>query len=50
MKDFLDRLCALTFPPFDNACIEVDGETCYVDIEIRPESDESGPDGLLSSY
>jgi len=52
VKDFLDRLRALTFPPFDNARIEVDSETYYVDVEIRPESDESGEqsEGLLSSY
>jgi len=50
VKDFLDRLRALTFPLFDNARIEVDGETYYVDVEIRPESDDSEPDGLLSSY
>lgn len=52
VKDFLDRLRALTFPPFDNAHIEVDGETYYVDIEIRNESDDSGAqsEGLLSSY
>ncbi len=34
VKDFLDRLRALTFPPYDNAKIEVDGETYYVEIEI----------------
>ena len=33
--DFLDRLRALTFPPFDNARIEVDGRAYYVDVEIR---------------
>lgn len=34
--DFLDRLRALTFPPFDNARIEVDDREYYVDVEIRP--------------
>lgn len=34
VKDFLDRLRALTFPPYDNANIEVDGETYYVEIDI----------------
>jgi methionyl-tRNA formyltransferase len=34
VKDFLDRLRALTFPPYDNAKIEVDGETYYVEINI----------------
>lgn len=36
-KEFLDRLRALTFPPYDNARIEVDGETYYIDVEIRRE-------------
>ncbi|SDF04356.1 methionyl-tRNA formyltransferase [Halorubrum xinjiangense] len=36
-KKFLDRLRALTFPPYDNAKIEVDGETYYIDVEIRRE-------------
>lgn len=49
--DFLDRLRALTFPPFDNARIEVDGETYYVDVEIREAGEgEEKTDGLLSSY
>ena len=34
VKDFLDRLRALTFPPYDNAKIEVDGETYYVEVDI----------------
>lgn len=34
IKAFLDRLRALTFPPYDNAEIEVDGETYYVEIDI----------------
>jgi methionyl-tRNA formyltransferase len=52
VKDFLNRLRALTFPPFNNARIAVDGETYYVDIEIRKEGDDSGEqaEGLLSSY
>jgi len=52
VKEFLDRLRALTFPPFDNATIEVDGQAYYVDIEIRPVSDEPDEksEGLLSSY
>lgn len=36
-KEFLDRLRALTFPPYDNAEIEVNGETYYIDVEIRRE-------------
>jgi methionyl-tRNA formyltransferase len=34
-KEFLDRLRALTFPPYHNARIEVDGETYYIDIDVR---------------
>jgi methionyl-tRNA formyltransferase len=51
-KELLDVLRALTFPPFDNAYLELDGERYYVDVEIRAES-ESGdddPDAFLSSY
>jgi methionyl-tRNA formyltransferase len=52
VEEFLDRLRALTFPPFDNARLEVDGETYYVDVEIREASEEAEEttDGLLSSY
>lgn len=42
VKDFLDRLRALTFPPYDNAEIEVDGDTYDVDIDIRKRSHDSG--------
>ena len=50
--DLLDRLRALTFPPFDNARIEVDGKEYYVDVSIRPagESGEAETYGTLSSY
>jgi len=34
VKSFLDRLRALTFPPYDNARIDVDGETYYITIDI----------------
>ncbi|WP_336024888.1 formyltransferase family protein [Halobellus salinisoli] len=36
-REFLDRLRALTFPPHDNARIEIDDETYYIDIDIRRE-------------
>jgi methionyl-tRNA formyltransferase len=51
-KDLLDRLRALTFPPFDNAYLEIDGDRYYIDIEIRKETEESGDrtTGTLSSY
>lgn len=53
VKDFLNRLRALTFPPFDNAYIELDGTRYYVDVSITPESatgDDDDPDGMLSAY
>ena len=52
VKKLLDRLRALTFPPFDNAYLDIDGDRYYVDIEIRKAADESETknDGLLSSY
>lgn len=37
VKEFLDRLRALTFPPYDNAKIEVKDETYYIDIDVRRE-------------
>ncbi|WP_142858403.1 methionyl-tRNA formyltransferase [Salinigranum halophilum] len=52
--DFLNRLRALTFPPFDNARIEINGEQYYVDIDIRTAADgeDEAEDtyGTLSSY
>lgn len=35
VKDFLNRLRALTFPPYENAEIEVDGEKYYVEVKIE---------------
>jgi methionyl-tRNA formyltransferase len=34
--NLLDRLRALTFPPFKNAFFDVDGERYYVDVSITP--------------
>jgi methionyl-tRNA formyltransferase len=51
VRDLLDRLRALTFPPFDNARIEVDGETYYVEVAITHEDDADAEDrGRLSQY
>jgi methionyl-tRNA formyltransferase len=52
VKELLNCLRALTFPPFDNAFVEVDGEKYYVDVEIRHEDEERDeePEGYLSSY
>ena len=51
-KDLLDVLRALTFPPFDNAHLEVDGETFYVEVDVTPESETADDPGFgaLSSY
>jgi len=37
VKDFLDRLRALTFPPYDNAKLDIDGETYHIEINIQKE-------------
>lgn len=52
VKELLDRLRALTFPPFANAHLEVDGERYYVNVDITHEDDiEPDPQsGLLESY
>lgn len=51
IREFLDRLRALTFPPFDNAKVEIEGRTYYIDVDIRSESRDDEPeDSLLSSY
>lgn len=53
-KDLLNRLRALTFPPFDNAYIEIDGDRYYIDIELRKEgegdSNKELSEGMISSY
>jgi methionyl-tRNA formyltransferase len=52
IKTLLDRLRALTFPPFNNAYLTIDDEQYYVDVEIRKaaEEDDEKTDGMLSSY
>jgi methionyl-tRNA formyltransferase len=51
IKEFLDRLRGLTFPPFNNVKIEVSGETYYIDVKIKPDDGtDPGVDGMLSSY
>jgi len=35
VRELLDRLRALTFPPHDNARIEVDGETYHVEVRVE---------------
>lgn len=36
VKTLLDRLRALTFPPYDNAYVDIDGERYYVEVDITP--------------
>ena len=40
VKELLNRLRALTFPPFDNAYLEVDGQKYYVEVNIKREDAE----------
>lgn len=51
-KELIDVLRALTFPPFDNAFLEVDGERYYVEVEVTPADEAADVDrvGTLSSY
>jgi methionyl-tRNA formyltransferase len=52
IKTLLNRLRALTFPPFDNAHLDINGERYYVDVEIRKaaDKDDKKTEGLLSPY
>lgn len=37
VKEMLDQLRALTFPPYNNAKIDIDGTTYYVEVDIQKE-------------
>jgi len=52
VRELLDRLRALTFPPYDNAYVDVDGERYYVDVSITPESETGDSDsaGFIEEY
>lgn len=52
VEDLLDVLRALTFPPFDNAYVELDGERYYVDVSIRSaeETADEKREGFIESY
>jgi methionyl-tRNA formyltransferase len=52
VEELLDVLRALTFPPFDNAYVELDGQRYYVDVSIRSadQTDEGARDGFIESY
>jgi methionyl-tRNA formyltransferase len=51
-RELIDILRALTFPPFNNAFVEIDGEKQYIEIDITPEDevDEVDRAGSVSSY
>lgn len=52
VRELLDTLRALTFPPFDNAFVEVDGKRYYLELTITPEEETEAADGvgLLDAY
>ena len=51
-KELIDILRALTFPPFDNAFLEIDGEKHYIEIDITPASERDRAErvGTIDSY
>ncbi|SEJ36055.1 methionyl-tRNA formyltransferase [Halohasta litchfieldiae] len=51
-KELIDILRALSFPPFDNAYIEIDGEKQYIEIEVTPASEREQTErvGTIDSY
>jgi methionyl-tRNA formyltransferase len=46
VADFIDLLRALTFPPYNNAYFEKDGERYYVELNVTPESEVEEADGI----
>ena len=52
VRELLDTLRALTFPPFENAFVEINGERYYLELTITPESEttEDALLGTLASY
>lgn len=52
VRELLDRLRALTFPPFNNAYIDIDDDRYYVEVSITPESEAETQErvGLLDAY
>lgn len=50
--EFLNRLRALTFPPYQNAHVEVDGEKYFIDIEITPADTgtQDNQNGFVDAY
>ncbi len=51
-KDLINRIRALTFHPFNNAFLQIDGKKYYVDIDITPaeEAEDDPSFGNISSY
>lgn len=49
-KELLDILRALTFPPFDNAYVEVNDEKYHINVEIYKPTDDKVSEGFTSSY
>jgi methionyl-tRNA formyltransferase len=53
VEALIDRLRALTFPPYNNAYFEVDGEKYYVEIDITPATEtdkDSDSDRSIPEY
>lgn len=46
LEEFIDRLRALTFPPYNNAYFVKNGEKYFVEINITPESETESTDGI----
>lgn len=44
--DLIDRLRALTFPPYNNAYFEKDGEKYFIEVDVTPGSEVEGSDGI----
>lgn len=51
-KDFIDRLRALTFHPFENAYMEIDGTRYYIEVDITKETEKEShsESGYTSEY
>lgn len=53
-RDLVDLLRATTFPPFDNACMEIDRERYYLDIDVRTANADTETDtasvGMVREY
>lgn len=52
VKEFINRLRALTYPPFDNAFVRVNGEKYYVEVSLQHQDKtaDNSQSGLISSY